>query len=113
MQGIKKMGSLSSMVKMLPGMGAAMQGVEEGAPEKEMKRIEAMILSMTPAERKDANILNGSRRKRIAKGSGTSVEELNKMIKQFEMMRKVMKKFSGGASKDMLKSMSSMMKRPF
>ena len=113
MQGIKKMGSISSMAKMLPGMGAAMQGIEEGAPEKEMQRLEAMILSMTPAERKDASILNGSRRKRIAKGSGNTVEELNKMLKQFEMMRKIMKKFSGGGmGKDLLKSMTGMMKGP-
>ena len=107
------MGSISSMAKMLPGMGAAMQGIEEGAPEKEMQRLEAMILSMTPAERKDASILNGSRRKRIAKGSGNTVEELNKMLKQFEMMRKIMKEFSGGGmGKDLLRSMTGMMKGP-
>ena len=94
MQSVKKMGSVTSLAKMIPGMGNAMQGIDEGLADKEMKRIEAMILSMTPAERQDHTILNGKRRKRIARGSGTSVEELNRMLQQFTMMRKMMKKFS-------------------
>ena len=108
LQSIKKMGSMSSLMKMVPGMGKAMNGIEEGAPEKEMKRIEAMILSMTQQERRNVDVLNGSRRKRIARGSGTSVEELNKMIQQFNMMRKVMKKFSGVGGKEALRGMGSL-----
>lgn len=95
LQTIKKMGSMGSLMKMMPGMGKAMKGIDEGVADKELKRIEAIILSMTLKERQDHTLLNGSRRKRIAKGSGTSVEEINKMIQQFTMMRKMMKKFSG------------------
>ena len=94
LQSMKKMGSMMSLAQMIPGMGKALKGVDEGAADGELKRIEAMITSMTVAERKDHNILNGSRRLRIARGSGTSVEELNRMIQQFQMMRKMMKKFS-------------------
>ena len=108
LQTIKRMGSMSSLMKMIPGAAQAMKGVEEGAPEKELKRIEAMIFSMTPEERRDTNVLNGSRRKRIAQGSGTSVEELNKMLQQFDMMRKMMKKFSGAGGKDMLRGMGGL-----
>ncbi|MCL4131399.1 UNVERIFIED_CONTAM: hypothetical protein GTU68_021150 [Idotea baltica] len=93
-QSMKKMGSMMSLAQMIPGMGKALKGVDEGAADGELKRIEAMITSMTVAERKDHSILNGSRRLRIARGSGTSVEELNRMIQQFQMMRKMMKKFS-------------------
>ncbi len=94
LQTIKKMGSMTSLAQMIPGMGKALQGVDEDLAENEMGRIEAMILSMTPGERRDHTILNGSRRKRIAQGSGTTVEELNRMLQQFTMMRKMMKKFS-------------------
>ena len=90
LQTIKKMGSVASLAQMIPGMGKMMQGIDEGVADKEMKRVEAMIMSMTPEERRDYTILNGSRRKRIAKGSGTSVEELNKMLEQFTTMRKMM-----------------------
>lgn len=94
MQSIKKMGSMGNLMKMVPGMSQAMKGIDEDAADKELKKVEAMILSMTKAERDDHELINGSRRARIAKGSGTTVEDLNKLIQQFTMMRKMMKKFA-------------------
>lgn len=94
MQSIKKMGSMGSLMKMVPGMGQAMKGVDEDLADKELKRVEAMILSMTKKEREDHELINGSRRARIAKGSGTTVEDINKLLQQFGMMRKMMKKFA-------------------
>ena len=94
LQTIKKMGSVSSLMQMVPGMGKAVAGLDEAQADKEMKHVEAIILSMTPEERRRHDILNGSRRKRIADGSGTSVEDVNRLVKQFEQMRKMMKKVS-------------------
>lgn len=94
LQMIKRMGSLGSIMQMIPGLGQAAKGLNEGQAEQEMKHLEAIILSMTPAERHDAEIINGNRRKRIALGSGTSVEEVNRFLKQFSEMRSVMKKVS-------------------
>ena len=70
------------------------KGIDDDAAEKEMKHVEAIILSMTPAERADSDLLNGGRRARIAKGSGTSVEEVNRLVQQFTMTRKMMKKLT-------------------
>lgn len=91
---IRRMGSLSSLASMLPGMGKMAKEVDSEAAERELKRIEAIILSMTPLERANQGLVNGSRRKRIANGSGTSVEEVNRLLKQFQEMKKVMRKFS-------------------
>ena len=88
MRQIKKMGSIGSLVKMMPGMGNVKVGDKE---EGQMKRTEAMILSMTPQERKQPHVLNGSRRKRIADGSGSTVKDVNQLLKQFQHMRKMMK----------------------
>ena len=88
MKKIKKMGSLSSLVKMIPGMGSL---GDIPIDDKEIARTEAIIQSMTEEERKNYKILNGSRRKRIALGSGTSVEQVNKFIKSFDLFKKVMK----------------------
>ena len=90
MKMIKRMGSISSLAGMIPGMGKLMKQVDEGQAEAEMQRIEAIILSMTKQERRNHAIVNGSRRKRIALGSGTSVEEVNKLLKQFNEMKKMM-----------------------
>lgn len=91
MQMLKKMGGLESIMKMIPGMGQAMKQIQNMAPpEKEMKKIEAIIQSMTSAERQNHKILNGSRRLRIAKGSGTQVQDVNKLVKQFEQAQKMM-----------------------
>ncbi len=96
LQTIKKMGSMGSLMKMIPGMGQAVRGIDEGLADRELKRVEAIIQSMTPAERDDYQLIDGSRRKRIARGSGTTVEEINKLLAQFTTMRKMMKKLSNG-----------------
>jgi signal recognition particle subunit SRP54 len=85
------MGSISSLMSMIPGLNKLAKQVDPEKQEREFKRIEAIILSMTPAERRNHEILNANRRRRIAKGSGTSVEDINKLIKQFVEMRKMMK----------------------
>lgn len=88
---IRRMGSISSLMSMIPGMNKLAKQVDPEKQEREFKRLEAIILSMTKEERRDHEIINGSRRRRIANGSGTSVEEVNRLIKQFVEMRKVMK----------------------
>ena len=96
---IKKMGSFSSLLKLIPGMN---QLKDVKIDDKEFVKIEAIICSMTKAEKRDVRILNGSRRQRIAKGSGTSVQEINKFIKSFEMTQKMMKQMKsnkGGMKK--------------
>ncbi len=93
LQSIKKMGSLDSILSLIPGAGKAMkqmQGMQ--LPDKEMKKIEAIINSMTPKERRDHRIINGSRRLRIAKGSGTTVQDINQLLKRFTEAQKMMKK---------------------
>ena len=90
-QMIKKMGGFSSMLKMLPGAGQMMKKLNEATPpEEEIKKIEAIIHSMTPKERSFPNVLNGSRRKRIALGSGTEVSDVNRLIKKFQQAQKMM-----------------------
>ncbi|MEZ0348493.1 MAG: signal recognition particle protein [Thermus sp.] len=89
LQNLKRLGSFSEILGMLPGMGKVLQGVQ--VDERAIKRLEAIVLSMTPEERKDPRILNGSRRKRIAKGSGTTVQEVNRFIKSFEETKALMK----------------------
>jgi signal recognition particle subunit SRP54 len=94
LQTIKKMGSISSLMKMIPGASKMTQQLDGGVAEKEMSRVEAIILSMTKQERAEHNIIDGNRKKRIAKGSGTSVEEVNKLLSQFGAMKKIMKNMS-------------------
>lgn len=99
---IKKMGNLKDLASMIPGVGKAIKDVE--IDDNAFKGIEAIINSMTPKERTNPEILNGSRRQRIAKGSGTNIQEVNKLIKQFEQIRKMMKMVTGSKmSKMMLK----------
>jgi signal recognition particle subunit SRP54 len=88
-QQIKKMGNLKDLAAMIPGVGKALKDVE--IDDNAFKGIEAIIFSMTPAERSNPALLDGSRRNRIAKGSGTSVQEVNRLLKQFEETRKMMK----------------------
>jgi len=91
LQQIKKMGSFENLMKFLPGMGQMTKQFKDMAPpDTELKKIEAIIQSMTPNERVDHNLLDGSRRKRIAAGSGTKVEDINKLMKQFLEARKMM-----------------------
>ena len=102
---IRKMGSFSSILKMIPGIGGKIK--DSDIDEKEFVRIEAIICSMTKAERKNPNILNGSRRLRIAKGSGTTVPEINKFMKSFELTQKMMKEMTSGKKmKKMMKGMN-------
>ena len=97
-QQVKKMGDIKELASMIPGVGKAIKDVDIDN-EKAFKGIEAIIMSMTPAERERPEIINGSRRKRIADGSGTSLQEVNKLLKQFEGTRKAMKQFMGGNMK--------------
>ena len=94
---IKKMGPLEQILGMLPGMGDLKQltANREALDDKQLGRIEAMINSMTPKERRNHQLINGSRRKRIARGSGTSVEEVNRLLKQFVQMKKMLKQIGG------------------
>jgi signal recognition particle subunit SRP54 len=98
LQAIKKMGPLEQIIGMIPGMGNIKQLAQQKPDEKQIGRIEAIISSMTPQERRRSDIINGSRRKRIARGSGTSVEEVNRLLKQFVQMRKMLKVMGGLAS---------------
>jgi signal recognition particle subunit SRP54 len=93
MRQIRRMGPLDGLLGLLPGVGKQLQGVEVD-PDR-LKRIEAIVLSMTPEERRHPKVLNGSRRKRIARGSGTTVQEVNRLLKQFEEMNRMMKQLRG------------------
>ena len=101
MKQLKKMGSITDMLKMIPGVGSKLANVEidEGKIAKEQKKNEAIILSMTRAERRHPDILNASRRRRIAAGSGTTVQDVNLLIKQFEQARQMMKQMMGAKGK--------------
>lgn len=107
-QQIKKMGNLKDLASMIPGVGKALKDVE--IDDNAFKSIEAIIYSMTPRERRQPELLNMSRKNRIAKGSGTSVQEVNRLIKQFDQMRKVMKMMSG-KKMPMMPSMSGLFGR--
>ena len=109
LQQLKKMGSLESIMGMIPGMGKMMKQMQGAQPsEKEMKRIEAIIRSMTPGERADHSIINGSRRLRIAKGSGTSVQEINLLLKRFTEAQKLMKQLTKLGPKNLMKGMGGL-----
>lgn len=95
MNQLKNMGGIGSVLSMMPGMGSKMKDIESAIDEKKMAGIEAMILSMTPKERANPDILNPSRKKRIAAGAGVDISEVNKLVKQFEQARKMMKQVPG------------------
>ncbi len=99
-QQIKKMGNIKDLMGMIPGMGKAMKGVD--IDDDAFKGIEAIIYSMTPDERRNPSIINSSRKKRIARGSGSSVTEVNQLLKQFNQMAKMMKMMQGGKGKAMM-----------
>ncbi len=103
---IKKMGNVKDLIGMLPGMGKALQDVDIG--DDAFKSIEAIIHSMTPSERNNPVILNGSRRKRIASGSGTTIQEVNRLIKQFEDTRRLMKMATTNKGRGMINMMKNM-----
>ena len=100
------MGNIKDLVGMIPGMGKAMKNMD--VDDNAFKSIEAIISSMTPEERENPALLNGSRRKRVAMGSGTDIQEVNRLIKQFDDIRKVMKMMSGGGAKNMMRMMQNM-----
>ncbi len=109
MQQIKKLGSMESIMGMIPGMGKAMKQMKGAQPsENEIKRIEAIIRSMTPGERANHGIINGSRRLRIAKGSGTSVQEVNLLLKRFTEAQKMMKMMQKLGPKGLLKGLGGL-----
>ena len=96
MNQMKNMGGMRKLLEMLPGMGGGqLKQIEDAMDEKKMAQIEAMILSMTPKERANPDLLNPSRKKRIATGAGVDISEVNKLVKQFEQSRKMMKQMGG------------------
>jgi signal recognition particle subunit SRP54 len=105
-QQVKKMGSMKDLVGMIPGAGKALKDVD--IDDDAFKHIEAIIHSMTPAERSTPAIINGNRKKRIAKGSGTSVTQVNQLMKQFNQMSKMMKMMQGGGGRKMMEAMKKM-----
>jgi len=102
---IKKMGNVKDLMSMIPGMGKAIKDID--IDENAFKGIEAIIQSMTPLERENPAVLNGSRRKRIAQGSGTDIQEVNRLIKQFDDTRKMMKMLTTGGAQKMAQQMKS------
>jgi signal recognition particle subunit SRP54 len=96
LQQVKRMGPMSQILEMMPGMGQMAQGVTAEVTDQQFRHIEAMILSMTPEERRNPRIINGSRKKRIARGSGTTVQEVNALLSQFRQMQRVMKQLGKG-----------------
>ena len=99
MQQVRKMGPLDQLLGMLPGMGSLknLPGLE--VDEKQLRRVEAIIQSMTPEERRNPAIIDGSRRRRIAAGSGTAVQDVNRLLKQFEQTRAMMRQLMGGGKR--------------
>lgn len=105
-QQVKKMGNMKDLIGMIPGAGKALKNVD--IDDDAFKGIEAIIHSMTPEERTQPGVINGSRKKRIAKGSGTSVQEVNQLLKQFDQMSKMMKMMQGGGGRKMMQMMNRM-----
>jgi signal recognition particle subunit SRP54 len=97
MQQVKKMGPLSNIIGMIPGMPKELKNTQ--IDDKELGKVEAIIRSMTPQERNDISIINGSRRLRIAKGSGTTTQDVNALLKQFKMVQGMMKQMAGVGGK--------------
>jgi signal recognition particle subunit SRP54 len=91
---LRRMGPVKGVLKLLPGMGQQLDGLD--IDEKQMARVEAIVLSMTPHERRTPHLINGPRRRRIAAGSGTSIDEVNKLLAARKQMQKMMKQFGKG-----------------
>ncbi|HJP88943.1 MAG TPA: signal recognition particle protein [Candidatus Limnocylindrales bacterium] len=102
LQQVQKMGPIGQLVGMIPGMGNMAKEAQDAVDRGDLKRTEAIIRSMTPRERRDPNILNGSRRRRIATGAGTNLTEVNKLVKQFTEMQRMMKQLAGGRGRGLL-----------
>ncbi|MEG1020813.1 MAG: signal recognition particle protein, partial [Myroides sp.] len=105
-QQVKKMGSMKDLVGMIPGVGKAMKDIE--IEDDAFKHIEAIIHSMTPVERKKPTLLDAKRKLRIAKGSGTDIQQVNQLLKQFDQMSKMMKMMQGAQGKNLMRMMGQM-----
>jgi signal recognition particle subunit SRP54 len=99
LQQVQKMGPLGQVMSMIPGMGGMANEAQAAVDRGDLKRIEAIIRSMTPGERRDPKLLSGSRRRRIAAGSGTTLTDVNRLVKQFTEMQKLMKQLAGGGGR--------------
>lgn len=106
---MRNMGGMMSLMDKLPGMGGMSAQIKDQAGDKQFVQMEAIINSMTPGERARPDIIKGSRKKRIAAGSGTQIQDVNRLLKQFTQMQKMMKKMSGGGMKKMMRNMQGMM----
>jgi len=96
---IRKLGPLSQLMEMIPGLSQLSKQISPEIPDRQMKRIEAIINSMTLEERRNPRILNASRKRRIARGSGTTVQEVNQLLAQFRQMQRMMKQLTSGKGK--------------
>jgi len=108
LQQMNNMGGIGSMLDKMPGMGGMAQAVEQQAAQKQFGQMEAIINSMTPKERRNPDILNGSRKRRVTVGSGTQLQDLNRLLKQHKQMQKMMKKMKGGGLANMMRGMGGM-----
>jgi len=108
LQQMQNMGGMSSMLGKMPGMGNMAQMAEQANIGGQFKRMEAVINSMTPAERRNPDLLNGSRKRRVVQGSGTEIQDLNRLLKQHKQMSKMMKKFKGAGMSKMMRGMGGM-----
>ncbi len=106
---MRNMGGMMGLMDKLPGMGGMADKIKDQANEKQFNQMEAIINSMTPAERERPDMIKGSRKRRIAAGSGTQIQDVNRLLKQFTQMQKMMKKMSGGGMKKMMRQMKGMM----
>jgi signal recognition particle subunit SRP54 len=102
LQQVQKMGPIGQLVGMIPGMGGMAKEAQDAVDRGDLKRTEAIIRSMTPRERRDPNVLTGSRRRRIATGSGTSLTDVNRLVKQFSEMQRMMKQLAGGRGRGLM-----------
>ena len=102
LQQVKKMGTMSQLIEMIPGLSSLARRLPEGVDEKQLKKVEAIIFSMTPEERQHPEILDGSRRRRIARGSGTSPQDINQLLNQFRQAQKLMKQLDSGKARQLL-----------
>ena len=109
LQQMEKMGGIASVMDKLPGMGQAPDAAQTTLAEKQTRRLVAIINSMTPHERRLPDIIRGSRKRRIAAGSGTQVQDVNRLLKQFGEMQKMMKRFGKGGMKNMLRGLKGRM----
>lgn len=109
LQQMQNMGGIAALMDKMPGMGGMSANLKDKVDDKQFKRLEAIINSMTPHERRFPKVINGSRKKRIAAGSGTQIQDVNRLLKQFNQMQKMMKKMTKGGMKNMMRGMKGRM----